>query len=239
MTALAATALRWAAIEALSPTGAAVFPTIAGNHFYDSRMTIIDDLQGDERAAPHVGVFTDKLNQQSRGNAAAMDSQTGTIDLVFEIEVAVLDRTDGQGGVGTLSMDVLPALELDMLGSQILQVLENGQTGALFRRVCKQIGSQVSETTVVPDIGLRLARTTLTLGCEMDGDCWAVNGLPEPLAMVVNGLPPASPFVPLANSIIARLTATTAADSGVPLTEIQGEVTIGDPDQPIEFGVKS
>lgn len=237
MTSLAATALRWAAIEALAPAGAVEYPTIAGDRYYDSRHTSIDDLDVGEDAKPHVGVFTENLDMEAKGDSAAVADLAGAIDLVFEAEVVVRDTADDSGTTEMLSISPFHALEIDLLCSQIQQVLVAGQTSSLFRSVCRRIIAKKSQPMVIPDLALRLVRTSLTLTCQMDDDCWGEAGFPEPFKAVVEGLPATSQFKPIGDQVLARLTDSLRTSPGVPLDEIRGAAKLDGSDEESAFGL--
>ena len=163
MTALVVAALRLAAIETLCPTEAlladAGYPIIAGRNVFDSRMTAIDDLVAeDERPAPAIGVYTEQVTGQRRGEAAPMTPKWMTVDLVLEQELAIVQDIDGVLLLVNPSDDPQAELELDFLGAQTRRLLTQHPSGALFRTICKAVTRVEVSPWRAAELGLRIAR---------------------------------------------------------------------------------
>ncbi|WP_128292002.1 hypothetical protein [Afifella aestuarii] len=198
MTALSVTALRLAAIEALAPTAAIAagsgFPTIAGSHVYDTRSVPVDALAPDAPPALTIGVYAEETEGVRRGDGSASHNEFLSVDLTFELELAVIDSFDGEPGVGNPATDAAAAVQLEFLASQIRYVLLVSQAGYPFRRICKAVSRTRTVPFRLPELAVRLARLTMVMACEIDDDEWsdAPGELPEPLAGFAAGLPDGS-----------------------------------------------
>lgn len=226
MPAFVVDAVRLAAVETLAPTAAlqglpgAAFPTIAGGHVFDSRMLMVEDFGSGSRRTPALGVYTESVRAEPRGNAQFSAPAVFMVDLVVEAEISILDRDEhGVPGVGPAPTDAAAELELGFLLAQTRRALTMSVGGGVLHRIVKQITDIESVPRRIPGFGIRLAGRTLRLRCAVDDDTWsAAGGLPEPLKTVRARLPTGS----YAAAQLDRIAAAIAADPArVPLEEIR------------------
>jgi len=222
MASLSVAALRLAALETLCPTEALLadsgYPTIAGRNVFDSRMTTIDDLVAGGPPTPAIGVYTEQTSGRRRGESQASHPQWLSVDLVLELEMAVVQKFDGETAVGNPSDDPQAELELDFLAATVRRLLTLHPSGALFRTICKSVSRVEVSPWRANDLGLRIARRTMVLTCDVDDDAWGDEaGLPEPLASLAAALPEDS----YAKSTLDKLAAALAATDRTPLAEIR------------------
>ncbi|MBZ8133229.1 hypothetical protein [Afifella sp. IM 167] len=198
MATLSMTALRLAAIETLAPTAAVEgkipFPTIAGNNYFDSRSVSLGELDPQSDGAICVGVYCDRMGGESRGASAPAHPAWITADLVFEMEVAVIDRFDDEDAVANPATDEAAAARLEFLASQIRFALLKRRDPALFRGLLREITETRSDQFRMPEIGVRLARRTMVMSCQIADDRWSdtPGELPEPLKSLAATLPEGS-----------------------------------------------
>lgn len=238
--ALERTALRIAAVEALAPAAqfdAATpsWPTLAGNHVYDSEMSPIDDLSVDEKR-PIVIVYSERDQStfpQDYGGAPIGRS----ITLRIEMSVVAAIDVDGETYIVALPTSA-PEVEaqLDLLEDQVMFALRYGATGALYRKIGgARIVGQMSEPDRSGEEAVRIAMRTLTLtlapspSCTDPSPAIAATGLdrlPEPLRTVAQALPASSYATP----ILATLAAAVATPPvRTPLDKIRFDVAVADP----------
>lgn len=209
-----ATALRIAAVEALRPAsalaGTDVFPTIAGAAVFDSRIVALADLK--KLAVPSlvVGVFSEAVSIDSRGAAYPLAPGVVQVDLAFEIDVLQGEK-DGDVLLGPpLNTDAAWEVKTDFLVAQIRKVLTTGPSGAIFRKVAKQILGISSAPFRIPELGVRLTRRTMVVKCAVSDEAWSLDGgLPEPLKTVADLLPQTSP----ATTVLAAVAAAIGAET--------------------------
>lgn len=213
-----ATALRIAAVEALRPAaalaGTAVFPTIAGAAVFDSRIVALADLK--KLAVPSlvVGVFSEAVSIDSRGAAYQLAPGVVQVDLAFEIDVLQGEK-DGDVLLGPpLNTDAAWEVKTDFLVAQIRKVLTTDPSGAIFRKVAKQILEISSVPFRIPELGVRLTRRTMVVKCAVSDEAWSLDGgLPEPLKTVAGLLPQTSPATTVLAAVAAAIGAETPADA--------------------------
>lgn len=196
MPSLSVTALRLAAVETLAPWAAVEagtgYPTLAGRRVFDSRAVSMEDM-GDGSRAPAIGVYTEESRGDRRGEAAPSSPKDLTVDLVLELELAVVDEFDGEVTIGNPVSDPQAEAELDFMAAQVRRLLEREPGGALFRSICKAVQQVRVSPFRVTELGVRLSRRTMTLTCLIDDDEWSdEGGLPEPLKTLSAKLPDGS-----------------------------------------------
>lgn len=230
---LAAEALRLAAIEVLCPTAAqpdGPFPTLAGRLVYDSRAMPLEDLRQDAPYTPVLSLYTPESGVKLRGpHASAWDTEADAwLDIVAQL--AVKSTEDGVEFVDAMAGDDPEArLVLAALCAQVRRLLERSQSGAIWRRLVRNIEEIEYKTMALPDFGLRWHRVTIRIHCSIRDDDLTMDhgGLPEPIKSVYEALPDAS----YAKEKLAALAAHFAAETLPALTEVSG--TIG----PVEAGL--
>jgi hypothetical protein len=239
---LARTALRIAAVEALAPTGAAAWPTIAEGRVFDSRLTPVD-WTGGERA-PCIAVYTEHDNRDPAQGYGPPWKRT----IELRVELMVLQAVKAEHGdgyvIGSPLTDAETEADLDLLEEEALFALTMGPSGALLRRF---FGNLVGDVQSVPERdaedGVRLATRGLRLKYLVPETCPRIeisgsppaaglDRLPEPLRSLSLALPAGSYGLGLATAIAARKPSTVEADplarvAAVPPADLGAEPLAG------------
>lgn len=205
---LAATALRLAAVEALSPFaqhGAAdpVWPTFAGPQVFDSLISPVA-LPGLVEKLPVIVVSTDAGKVEARGSAPdvtiAGDGKA-TLTLAFEIMVPVLTRGEQGEAVALVGpTDAMAKAILELIEDQIRQRLIEARMNGALRHVLQAIEEVESQPYTDPDTETPLSATRLELKCHIrQPELWPQAPpagpfalLPQPLRDVAGALPAGS-----------------------------------------------
>ncbi len=232
MASISTTALRLAAIESLAPSDfygdpAAIWPTLVEGRVYDSGAVPFDrsiDEGGPGPGRVQVAVYADEARGAPRGESFGLAPQDLTIDLVFDVEIPVIES--GEWGVG--ETDAAGAALLEVATAQIRRVLAVGATGTVFRRLAKAFGPIEARWSRHPELGVRLARLTMRLPVDIDDDDWSdvIDGLPAPS----HRLRPLLPAASYGRAILDRVAATwTAPPDPSPLAQIRFGLGLGAP----------
>lgn len=217
-------ALRIAVMEALAPTGAAAFPTIAQNRVFDSRIDHLDSLDAEE-ARPLLVITTDDTVAGLYGTAPDNPEDT-TVTLTVEAMVATRGTVSipAEGGgapvevgdVYTGATDAEREAVLDLLEAQLRRVLARSNrmpTAALLREVVVDVHHIDSQPFRDSDRAVRLSARAIKFSVRVFADEWplpGLAGLPQPLARVAAALPAGSPYTAILASLAATLSATPA-----------------------------
>lgn len=205
-------ALRIGVCEALAPTGAAAFPTIAGRFVYDSQLDHIEKIEA-LGGQPSLVVYTDDQHDHQYGSG-----NTHPDNIVVTLCVDVLIATGGQVKVAQPdgSVEVLDVTEiaesdpqrealLDLLEAQVRRVLDSRNHAPTYGALAALIFG-VAEMESTPfrdsDRNVRLAARALRMKVKIKGDAWpppnttapaGLDGLPEPLRTMALQLPEGAP----------------------------------------------
>ena len=210
--------LRMAAIEALAPTGAASFPTIAGRLVYDSRIDNIDSLDALETERPMLVVYTEEAQASSWGSGNTHPDHE-VVTLSVEAILATRGKTVVAGPDGkSVEIGVLETGVTDTQREALLDILE-GQVRRVFdsrNYVASQnpmgaIVLGVEKIQSVPfrdaENGIRLAQRSIRFSLRIMPDEWpdpntaqgsGLDALPEPLRSLAKALPAGSPHLAIA-----------------------------------------
>lgn len=234
-------ALRIAVCEALAPTNAAAFPTIARHRVYDTRVDSIDGLSEID-AAPMVIVYTEEHGSAPYGRARApADDQivTLTLELILavrgEIDVAMDDgTTQTVGAVDTPVTDPAREAMLDLLEAEVRRALDPREMRPGWNAL-RHVLWEMREASSIPlrdvDRTTRLAQRSLQIKAKIPNDDWPAPGeargdgldaLPEPLRGVAKSLPAHSPHLTICTLIAGRLGAPTTLPQPGGVTLIAG-----------------
>lgn len=226
-----AEAMRLAAIEVVTPysalTDGASFPTLAGKRAYDSRAVAIGDLDEALSYTPVLSFYTASARTAQRGDAASFDDGEceAVLEIVAELAVAEKDEDNVAYADAMAGDDPEARLVLAALVSQVIFLLTESPSGALFRRFVLGIRRIEEEPFAVPNLGLRWQRTTIRLTCGIPQDRFdpVGGGLPEPVRSLASLLPEGS----YARGKLDDLAAHFAGTAPVPLA---GIAIFDDPD---------
>ena len=193
---LAAEAMRLAAYEALVPSDrllqeTPVWPTMAGDHVFDSQAIRFEDLADGVAFTPSIALYTDDSRSVRRGEGASstIGFATATLTVVCELSVAVKD--DGAPYADAMATsDPKARLVLGALCAQVRQALVRGPTGAAFRRAVKSVDEVRIDQFALPEMGLRWMRSTMSFTCAIaDDEFTDAAGLPQPIRRLMEALP--------------------------------------------------
>ncbi|WP_316234970.1 MULTISPECIES: hypothetical protein [unclassified Bradyrhizobium] len=169
---LARAFFRLCALEALRPSALLAadgpWPTLAGKYVSDSRIDPIDDHIASEERRPLIGVYTEGTRLHRIAQSGPL-LHKADVDLVFEISV-VSRFADSSGTpiVDFCETDGQTEAALDALESQIYDVLHDGPTGALFRKMGKGFAeSWHSEPRRSGEEDIKLAHRKVTAGFRL------------------------------------------------------------------------
>jgi len=227
---LAAAALRLSAVEALCPTAAMLagsgFPTMAGRNVYDSRQITVDELTVDAAWTPSLGVFTEDIQIERRGDAAGSAIGNPTVDLVITVELARHSSVQGEEAVQIVEDgDPKANLVLDALTAQVRKTLVYAPRGTAFRRIMSSVRSVTIQSAGLPQYGIRLMCRIMTFSCVVGDDKYTDEaGLPEPMKSLFDGLPDGS----YAKAKLTELGEAFLAPARTPLAGLNLHPTTGD-----------
>lgn len=204
---LARTALRLAAVEALSADP--VIALICAGRIHDTRITALDVNE----ARPVITVYTE--DDQGQGFSANNGGEPfdRTCQLVVEITMTAKEEAVDDEGGPLLDVDGMPVpptlynpptdreLEaaIELLEHRVVEALTVGETSAsrLVRQITRRISRVESRRHSTDETGERLANRLITLSAEMK--VAEVNAsvpatglyaaLPDPLRAVCRGMP--------------------------------------------------
>lgn len=206
------TALRLAAIEALAPTGAVTFPTLAGNRVYDTALPVFDLTRGGERFG-FVQVTTEDASAKPAGTGRDLSlAREERCRLAIEIAY-VRPAVDGEATL-SFEADATTATMLDFFEAQVIAALENSsRSGGILSKAVINFEEFASEQAIDPDLAVPLANRRLTYECRIPrlGPANAAAAgflrLPEPLRSVATALPEESYGAPICTAIAALISA--------------------------------
>lgn len=222
-------ALRIAVCEALAPTGASVFPTIAGPRVYDTRVDSLDSLDALD-ARPMVIVYAEEHISEPYGRARQpADAQTVTLTLELIIATRGEVAIEMDGGA-TEIVGTIDAPPTDAQREALLDLLEAEVRRALDRREMRQgramldaVLWEVREAASLPlrdvDRTTRLAQRSLQVKVKIPNDSWpepgaargvGLDALPEPLRTVAHLLPAGSPHLAICEVVAGRISAPSS-----------------------------
>ena len=236
---LAAEAMRLAAYEALVPSGqllqaVPVWPTIAGDHVFDSQAIRFEDLADGVAFTPSIALYTDDSRSVRRGEGASstIGFATATLTAVCELTVAVKD--DGAPFADAMATsDPKARLVLGALCAQVRQTLVRGPTSEALRKIVKSVDEIRIDQFALPEMGLRWMRSTMSFSCTIaDDEFTDAAGLPQPIRRLMDALPANSYALAKLNELDALFRATnrTSLNSiifstkGDPVTRPEGSV---------------
>jgi hypothetical protein len=141
---------RLCALEALRPSALLAsdtgWPTLAGKFVSDSRIDPIDDITDDTERRPLIAVYTEATHLDKIAQAGPILHKPD-VDLVLDISVVSKFAVDGgQPIIDYCETDGQTEGTLDVLESQIYDVLHFAPSGALFRRMAKGIAENWEST---------------------------------------------------------------------------------------------
>ncbi|CAN7316755.1 hypothetical protein LJR009_001598 [Bosea sp. LjRoot9] len=205
---LAPTALRLAAVEALSPyaqniAATPVWPTFAGRQIFDSEIAPVALSEAD-RSLPVIVVSCDATKTEGYGTAPDVTlpgDGDETATLAFEIMVPVrLVGSDGTVAFDIGPTNALAKALLELIEDQILQRLGEARMNGPLLHVLKSISEIDSQCYSDPDTDIQLTATRLELKCHIrQRSAWPTGSglegldvLPDPLRSVAKELHPES-----------------------------------------------
>jgi hypothetical protein len=235
---LAAAAVRLTAIEALSPTGAATWPTLAGARVYDSRVVPVSALGA--RPTPVISIYAGAAQSSRRGDASASWDRATTVTLEIIAELAVVMRAEGGATFADAAAenDADAALMLDGLVAQIRRTLELAPEGQIFRKAIKGSIARIEvRPDILPETGLRFARRMISLEVEVRDDAYSeASGLAEPLASAIAALPEGSYAKARLADLATRFSAFTLPDLEEIAVTAEPNTTPDEPSAGVIFG---
>ena len=212
------TALRLAALMALSNGFAAPYPTMAGDRVFDSRQDPIEGLkQGD--LLPVLVLYTDddtgdSLSQNNGG--PPFDRRT---NFVMEISVAMWVEGDGEAGLTLVQSEPELDVQLDLFETQIERVFRVGNMsvwGIELNKVCNRIERWSSTRFIERESNVRYAARQLQLSVRLKDDedpdvviapATASPVIPAPLGPLLEAIiDDDGPFAPTATALQEMLT---------------------------------
>lgn len=206
-------ALRLAAVEALCPAASltsGLYPTLAGNRVFDSRMDAFEALAEDEQGHPVIFVYTEQSRAVPYGGGK-LGSKEHFVDLVIEAGIGVAstivtkapDGTEATyGSINFPISDRQTEAVLDVHEALIRRVFDKTAAApdGLFFKVAMDVQSVESDPLRDADKTTRLALRTIRFECKVKAEAWpspalspvaltGIDRLPEPLRTVAHGLP--------------------------------------------------
>jgi hypothetical protein len=188
------TALRLAVVEALAPTGASTFPTLAARSVFDTALPIFDH---DRVPLSFVQVSTEdsEIKPAGGGRGLVENATEERCRLVVEF---VYTRPRPEGGA-SFEADAVSAAMLDWFEYQIMTALRSAlRLGQALAKVVIHFEEAKSEQALDPDSGIPLAsrrlviETRLRAQGEADAAGVGLARLPHPLRAVAEMLPTGS-----------------------------------------------
>ncbi len=240
------TALRIAAVMALSNGYAAPYPTIAGGRVYDSRMDPIQGLEAGD-LVPVIVVHTDDDmgEEVSRNNGGPTFNRTVSLSVEFQVYMFGYDSADEEDEQRASPTLLHPASEpeleavLDMFEAQIAAVFADGIStwGGWLDKTHRGIETWQSERFVDRGSGIRLASRQVRVKVNLppSAEQRLVMQLPgEPAPTVTPALPyplgsllaaivaSSSPYAPSAAAMQSLLTAQYGTGGTLVLPSLSG-----------------
>lgn len=210
-------ALRLATVEALAPTGASVFPTLAGDRVYDTALPVFDLTTATERFG-FIQITTEDASAKPAGTGRDIDlAREERVRLAIEITYArpIVD------GIVTLSFeaDAVSTAMLDYFEWQVLAALDLARrNGGALSLAVLNFEESASEQAWDADLAVPLAVRRLTIECRIPrlGTANAAgtgfDRLPSPLREVALALPPGGYGAAIATQLAALIAAETAPE---------------------------
>lgn len=224
---LSVTAMRLAAVEALCPTAALIsgsgFPTLVRSRVFDSRAVALNDLAegnatGDGAPwTPVLSVYSETVNAEPQGDIAPSTHGRVMADLVIVAEIAVRESDDAGAYPEAADSDPKARILLDALCAQVRKRLVYDPQGFDFRSgLVASVDQLRIEPYSVPQLGLRLMRTTMTFRCQIaDDEFTDAGGLTGPVARLKAALPPQSAALASLTLLEGLMMATARNDLAV------------------------
>lgn len=223
------TALRLAAVMALSNGYQPPYPTMATTRVYDSRQDPIEGLEPGQ-LVPTIVLYTDNSDGQPLDGNNGGPPFIDTVHLVVEISLGMAREWKNQAGqpvIGIEAPQTEPELDaaLDAFEWQVRRVFGDGKStwGTHLMGVHRGIVSWKSNRFIERDAGVRLASRQIVAELRLQQE-------PErPIA----ALPDVAPFIP--EPLGGLLTAIAASDSpyAASATALQQLLLTNAPDTPI------
>lgn len=206
-------ALRLAAVEALAPTDAAEFPTLAGDQVFDLGADIAG-LEGGAEERIWIDVYTEDHQREPAGNARDL---TGGQDEEVMLALECCIAPGAPAGANAFQLMARTMARLDHFEAQATRALEvNRRSGGLLAHVVIHFRKMQSSATVDTDLGRPIAvrRVELTCRVRVTGEpnftATGLARLPSPLREVAMRLPVGSYGGAFAAEIAADLFADPA-----------------------------
>lgn len=191
-------ALRLAVVEALAPTDATVFPTLAGDRVYDTATPIFDVTTLGDSTFGYVQVTTEDSSTKPAGTAR---DHTGGVEARCRLALEMTYARSRRGEDGGLSFEANAAsiAMLDCFEFQVLTALERARrSGGPLARAVIHFDDMESEQAMDADLAVPLAIRRLVIECRVPrvGVPAAAEAglarLPSPLREVALALPESS-----------------------------------------------
>lgn len=216
------TALRMAAVMALTNGFAEPYPTIAGGRVYDSR---IDPLQGvdQEDMVPIVIVFTDTDDGSSMSGNNGGPPFDHAVTLICELSLGGL--ADEDGGFVALATDPMLEAALDRFEQQVMWALMRDPVNpwsALFRDQLIRVESWKSDRYVEREANVRIAARQITAQVKMkpEDDFGVATSASAPVvsdplgALLTAIIDDDGPYAPTAQAIADMITGSGGGELG-------------------------
>lgn len=201
------TALRVAAVMALTNGFSAPYPTMARQLVFDSRVDPVQGVSDVDELVPTVRIMTDSDEGNLISNNNGGPPFEHRVHLVIEISVNTLGENPETGQNELIWPQTEPELDamLDLFESQISRVFQDdaSQWGRELNKLCRRIEKWDSERFIEREANVRFAARQITaviaLPIEPDPTVTLYSGETAPAA--VPHIP--APLGPLLASIIA------------------------------------
>lgn len=188
-------ALRLAVVEALAPTGATVYPTLAGDRVYDTATPIFDVSTLGDSTFGYVQVTTEDSSTKPAG---AGRDHTGAIEARCRLALEMTYGRAQRGEDGGLSFEANAAsiAMLDCFEWQVVSALECARrTGGPLAHAVIHFEEMESEQAMDADLAVPLAIRRLVIECRVPrvgfpaAEATDLARLPSPLREVAKLLP--------------------------------------------------
>lgn len=220
------TALRLAAVMALTNGFAAPYPTMAGKRVYDSRMDPLEDYSAAPDFIPQAVINVDADDGKSLSTNNGGPPFEHSVTLCVDLSIGIIGRAQDEEG-NEVDAVMLPQTEpeleaaLDLFERQVSDVFRYfpGTWGARLYPICRRVADWNSSRYVQQDTAVRLAvrqiKATVLLPLEADANPVAEAAsptIPEPLGPLLAAIIAADgPFAPAAQTLTDMLTANGGA----------------------------
>ncbi|PHQ72389.1 MAG: hypothetical protein COB93_00160 [Sneathiella sp.] len=228
------TAVRLAAIAALTNGGVTPYPTIAKEEVHDSRQDPTSDLYPGQWR-PNISIYTEQdVNDEPSNTPGRFRKREIGLTIGYEVGAWMVDDEDNEGYAVPETTAQLE-LMLDMMSHQIRTALFAPTVwGQLWQDQIRKILSVSSVRYSTSEHQYRMASRELTFALEIAPDCdiglWTEQGpvpapqIPEPLATILqtiidNG---DGDTLALANDLIAQITSIGLPPDQFPLAPMSG-----------------